>query len=48
MIKIHKITEGYICEGVNFNLMAFSLFELLQQLKSIYNIEFNLFNFNLN
>lgn len=48
MIKIYKITEGYICEGVNFNLIAFSLLELLQQLKTIYNIEFNLFTFNLN
>lgn len=46
MLKISKITGGYICEGANFNLMAFTLLELLQQLKSIYNIELNLFNFN--
>ena len=48
MIKIYKISEGYICEGVNFNLIAFNLIDLLRQLKNIYNIEFNLFTFNLN
>ena len=46
MIKITKIQGGYICEGVNFNLLAFNLLDLLSQLKTIYKIEFNLFTFN--
>jgi len=48
MIKISKIQNGYLCEGANFNLLAFTLNDLLSQLKTIYKIEFNLFNFNLN
>ena len=48
MIKITKIKNGYLCEGANFNLLAFNLTDLLSQLKTIYNIEFNLFTFNLN
>lgn len=50
MIKITKIQGGYICEGANFNLMAFTLLDLFSQLKTIYNITLpSLFNFeNLN
>ena len=48
MIQITKIQGGYICEGANFNLLTFNLTDLLSQLKIIYNIEFNLFTFNLN
>ena len=48
MIQITKIQGGYICEGLNFNLLTFNLTDLLSQLKIIYNIEFNLFTFNLN
>lgn len=50
MIKITKIQGGYICEGANFNLLAFTLNDLLSQLKSIYNIALpELFTFeNLN
>ena len=48
MIKITKIQGGYFCEGANFNLLAFTLNDLLSQLKTIYKIEFNLFTFNLN
>jgi hypothetical protein len=48
MIKIIKIKNGYLCEGANFNLIAFNLTDLLSQLKTIYKIEFKLFTFNLN
>jgi len=50
MIKISKIKNGYICEGANFNLMAFTLLDLFSQLLSIYNIKTpQLFTFdNLN
>ncbi len=50
MIQISKIQGGYICEGLNFNLLAFNLIDLFKQLKTIYNIALpSLFTFdNLN
>lgn len=50
MIKISKIKNGYLCEGTNFNLLAFNLTDLFKQLQSIYNIALpQLFTFdNLN
>lgn len=54
MIQINKIQGGseayYICEGANFNLMAFNLIDLFKQLKEIYYISTpQLFTFdNLN
>jgi len=50
MIKITKIQNGYICEGANFNLLAFNLTDLFKQLLSIYGIKTpQLFTFdNLN
>jgi len=49
MIRITKIQEGYICEGANFNLLAFNLLDLFKQLLTIYNIRTELFTFdNLN
>lgn len=46
MIKISKIPGGYICEGTNFNLLAFNLLDLFKQLLTIYNIKIELFTFN--
>lgn len=49
---INKIASNGInyweYETVNFKLFAFSLPDLLRDLKNIYSIEFELFNFNLN
>jgi len=50
-MKVSKIKGGfYICEGKDFNLMAFNLIDLFSQLLSIYNIKTpQLFTFdNLN
>ncbi len=48
MIKIIKYNTYYQALFIDGNLFAFSLPELMEQLKTIHNIEIHLFNFNLN
>lgn len=49
---IHKITTPtltyYEYETVSFSLLAFSLRDLLRDLKAVHNLETPFFNFNLN
>lgn len=52
MIKINRIQNDdllyYEATFTNGNLIAFSINELITQLNSIHNFNFNLFKFNIN
>lgn len=48
-MKIEKIKFGWLCEFATFSIFAFSLTDLLQELKERFNIIVPLFEFkNLN
>jgi hypothetical protein len=52
MLKIQRIQSKelvyYYCTFLGGNLYAFTMVDLISQLRSIYNIRINLFTFNLN
>lgn len=48
-MKIEKIKCGWLCEFATFSIFAFSLSDLLRELKECFNISVALFEFkNLN